>query len=91
VSRKSCIYFVAGNHTLIKLEVNMAIVKVIEVLAESDTSWENAAQQALDEASRTIRNIRSIYIKEFQAIVRDDEIEKFRINAKISFVVDDND
>ena len=69
----------------------MAIVKVIEVLAESDTSWENAAQQALDEASRTVRNIRSIYIKEFQAIVRDDEINKFRFNAKISFVVKDDD
>lgn len=68
----------------------MAIVKVIEVLAESDTSWENAAQQALDEASRTVRNIRSIYVKEFQAVVRDDEIDKFRINAKISFVVDDD-
>lgn len=69
----------------------MAIVKVIEVLAESDTSWENAAQQALDEASRTVRNIRSIYVKEFQAIVRDDKIDKFRINAKISFVVDEED
>ena len=68
----------------------MAIVKVIEVLAESDTSWENAAQQALDEASRTVRNIRSIYVKEFQAIVRDDKIDKFRINAKVSFVVDDD-
>ena len=68
----------------------MAIVKVIEVLAESDTSWENAAQQALDEASRTVRNIRSIYVKEFHAIVRDDKIDKFRINAKVSFVVDDD-
>ena len=69
----------------------MAIVKVIEVLAESDTSWEDAAQEALDEASRTVRNIRSIYVKEFQAIVRDGKIDKFRINAKISFVVKDND
>ena len=69
----------------------MAIVKVIEVLAESSTSWENAAQVALDEASKTVRNIRSIYVKEFQAIVKDDEIDKFRINAKVSFVVDPED
>jgi len=67
----------------------MAIVKVIEVLAESDTSWENAAQVALDEASMTVHNIRSIYVKEFQAIVKDNKIDKFRINAKISFIVDD--
>ena len=69
----------------------MAIVKVIEVLAESSTSWENAAQVALDEASKTVRNIRSIYVKEFQAIVKDDEIDKFRINAKVSFIVDPED
>jgi flavin-binding protein dodecin len=69
----------------------MAIVKVIEVLAESDTSWENAAQVALDEASKTVHDIRSIYVKEFQAIVKDNEIDKFRLNAKISFVVDDKE
>ena len=66
----------------------MAIVKVIEVLAESERSWEDAAQEALDEAQKTVRNIRSIYVKELQAIVQDDRIEKFRINAKISFVVE---
>jgi dodecin len=68
----------------------MAIVKVIEVLSESDTSWEDAAQEALDEAKRTVRHIRSIYVKELQAIVKDGEIDKFRINAKISFVVDED-
>jgi dodecin len=67
----------------------MAIVKVIEILAESDTSWEDAAQRALDEASMTVRNIRSIYIKEMQAIVKDNKIDKFRIDAKISFLFDD--
>jgi flavin-binding protein dodecin len=66
----------------------MAIVKVIEVLAESDTGWEDATQQALTHAKKTIKNIRSIYVKEFQAIVSDDEIDKYRVNAKISFVVD---
>ncbi|MFN2107354.1 MAG: dodecin family protein [Candidatus Promineifilaceae bacterium] len=69
----------------------MAIVKVIEVLAESDNSWEDATKRAVKEAGKTVRNIRSVYIKDFQAIVRDDEIDKFRINAKISFVVDDDD
>jgi dodecin len=42
------------------------LVKVIEVLAQSDKSWEDAAQQAVGEASNTLRNIRSIYIKEFE-------------------------
>lgn len=63
----------------------MAIVKVIEVLAESDKSWEDATQQALNEASRSVRNIKSIYVKEFQAIVENDNITNYRVNAKVSF------
>lgn len=64
----------------------MSIVKVIEVLAESDKGWEDAAEQALNDASKSVRNIKSIYIKEFQAIVENDKIASYRINAKISFV-----
>jgi flavin-binding protein dodecin len=67
----------------------MAVVKVIEVLAQSEKSWEDAAQQALKVASKTIRNIQSIYVEGFQAIVEDNEIVNYRINAKISFVVEE--
>lgn len=63
----------------------MAILKVIEVLAESDKSWEAAASEAVREASKTLKNIRSVYIKEFQATVEDDKISSYRVNAKISF------
>jgi flavin-binding protein dodecin len=61
------------------------IVKVIEVLAQSERSWEDAAKNALDEAKKTLRNIRSIYVKDFEAKVENDAITEFRINAKISF------
>jgi len=66
----------------------MAIVKVIEVLAESDVSWEDAAQSAVTDAGKTVHNIQSIYIEHIQAIVENKKIVKYRINAKISFVVD---
>lgn len=66
----------------------MAVLKVIEVLAESPTSWEDAASEAVKEASRTVRGIRSIYVENFQATVSDGRIDKFRINAKITFAVD---
>ena len=65
----------------------MSVVKVIEVLAQSDESWEAAAQKALTEASKSVRNIQSLYIKEFQAIVENNQISKYRVNAKISFKV----
>lgn len=67
----------------------MAIVKVIEVLAQSNESWEDATQVALTEAAKTVKNIKSIYIKEFQAIVENNQISVYRVNAKISFEVED--
>lgn len=65
----------------------MAVAKVIEIMAESNKSWEDAAQQALNEAAKTVDNIRSIYIKDQQAIVEGNQITKFRVNAKVTFVV----
>jgi hypothetical protein len=66
----------------------MAIVKVIEVLAESDKGWEDAAKEAVKQASKSVKNIKSVYIKEMQAIVEDNNIVNYRLNAKISFVVE---
>jgi flavin-binding protein dodecin len=61
------------------------LVKVVEVLAQSDKSWQDAAQTAVTEASKTLRHIRSIYIKEIEACVEDGKITQYRLNAKISF------
>ncbi len=69
--------------------INMSkVVKVIEVLAQSDKSWEDAAQKAVTEASKSVRNIKSIYIKDKSAKVKDNKIVKYRITAKISFLID---
>ncbi len=61
------------------------VVKVIELLGQSEQSWEDAAQGVVEEASKTLRNIRSVYIKEFQAAVENNRITQFRINAKVTF------
>jgi len=47
----------------------MAVVKVIEILAESNKSWEDATKEAVAEAIKTVRNIQSVYVKNLQAIV----------------------
>jgi flavin-binding protein dodecin len=65
----------------------MSVVKVIEVLAESGKSWEDAAHQAVAEAAKSVRNIKSIYVQEMMAKVENDKIVTYRVNAKISFVV----
>ncbi|MFW5838686.1 MAG: dodecin family protein [Bacillota bacterium] len=67
----------------------MAIVKVIEVIAESPISWEEATQEAIKQASKSVNNIQSIYIKEFKASVAGDKVNKYLVNAKISFIVED--
>ena len=66
----------------------MSVVKVIEILAQSDKSWEDAAQNAVTAASKSVRNIKSLYIEGMQAIVKDDRIVEYRVNTKISFVVE---
>ena len=66
----------------------MSMLKVIEVLAESDKSWEDAAQVAVDTAGESVRNVRSIYIKNHEAAVKNGKINKYRINGKISFELD---
>jgi flavin-binding protein dodecin len=63
-------------------------LKVIEVLAESEKGWEDAAERAVEKAGRTLTNIRSIFIKNFEAKVEKNKIVRYRINAKISFVLE---
>jgi flavin-binding protein dodecin len=67
----------------------MSTIKVIEVLAQSDKGWEDAAEAALKAAQRTVRNVQSIYIKEMTANVEDGKIATYRINAKISFALEE--
>lgn len=68
-----------------------AVVKVIEVLAQSEQGWDDAARRAVEQASHSVRNIRSLYIKDMQAVVRDGRIAQYRITAKLSFVLDGSD
>lgn len=67
----------------------MSLVKVIEVIAESDKGWEDAAQNAVREASKTVRNVLHLYVENLQAIVGKNKIVKYRVNCKISFLVED--
>lgn len=65
----------------------MAIMKVIEVLANSTESWEDAAQNAVTEASKSLKDIKSVYVQNFNAVVEDGKITEYRVNAKITFKV----
>ena len=65
----------------------MSIAKVIEVIAEGD-SVEDAIESAVADASETVRGIKHVYVEGVQAIVEDNEVVKYRVNAKLTFVVE---
>jgi dodecin len=66
----------------------MKILKVIEVLSSSEKGWEDAAQNAVKQASKSVRGIKSINIQNMSAQVNGKKIVEYRINAKISFEID---
>jgi len=65
----------------------MSVLKVIEVMANSDKSWEDATKKAVSHASKSVKNIRSVYVQDQSASVKDGEITEFRVNVKITFEV----
>ena len=65
----------------------MAVLKVIEILANSDKSWEDAARQAVKHASETVKNIKSVYVKDQSATIKNNEIAQFRVTLKVTFEV----
>lgn len=65
----------------------MAILKVIEVLSNSKDSWEDATNKAVKEASKTVKDIRSVYVQEQSCTVKDGAVDEYRVNVKITFAV----
>ncbi len=65
----------------------MSVLKVIEVMANSNESWEDATKNAVAHASKSVNNIRSVYVNEQSATVKDGKIDDYRVNVKITFEV----
>lgn len=65
----------------------MAVMKVIEVLSSSTKSWEDATQNAVTQASKSVKNIRSVYVAEQSAVVNGDEVTEYRVNLRLTFEV----
>lgn len=66
----------------------MPVVKVLEIMAESPKSWEDAVQEAVRETAKTVRGIQNVWVQDFKAIIKGDSIVAYRVNCKISFVVE---
>jgi flavin-binding protein dodecin len=67
----------------------MSIVKMVELSCQSPDSWEDATRQAVERAAQTLRNIRSVWVKEFEAVVENEQVTQFRVVLKIAFQLDE--
>ena len=67
----------------------MAVAKVSEINATSTKSFEDAMQQGLARAAKTLRNIRGAWIKEQQVLVSKGKITEYQVNMMVTFVIDD--
>ena len=66
----------------------MAVLKVIEVMANSSKSWEDAVRNAVKTTAQTVKNIRSVYVKEQTVNVEGNQLSDFRVIVKITFEVE---
>jgi flavin-binding protein dodecin len=67
----------------------MSVAKVTELSATSKTSFEDAIQQGLARAHKTIRNIKSLWIKEQHARINDGKISEYQVNMLVTFMLED--
>lgn len=66
----------------------MTVAKVIEINSESEKSFEDAIQQGIVKAGKTVKNIQSAWVKEQKVTVKDGKIGKYRVDLKVTFVLD---
>ena len=64
------------------------VLKVIELMAGSEKSWEDATKNAIEKASKSVKNIKSAWVKDQSVVVKDDKVVEYRVNVKISFGVE---
>jgi flavin-binding protein dodecin len=69
----------------------MATLKIIELMGSSPNSWQEAAGNALTEATKTVKNITGLELLNTNAKVKDGKIIEYRAQVKIAFIVDDNE
>jgi flavin-binding protein dodecin len=68
----------------------MSVLKVIEVLGNSKVSFEDAVSNVIKEASKTVKNIKSVYIQDSQVTVENNKINEYRVTTKVCFGIMDD-
>ena len=70
----------------------MSVLKVIEILGNSTESFEDAVNNIVAEVSKTVKDIKSVYIQDMQVTIKNNQIDQYRVNAKVCFgILEDTD
>ncbi|MFD2914569.1 dodecin domain-containing protein [Lacinutrix sp. WUR7] len=67
----------------------MSVLKVIEVLGNSTVSFDDAVKNVVAEVSKTVKNIKSVYVKDMEAKVTNNQVVQYRVTTKVSFAIMD--
>jgi flavin-binding protein dodecin len=65
----------------------MSVLKVIELMSSSGASWEDASKKAIEKASKTVKNIKSVWVKDQSISVKDGSVSEFRVTLKVTFEI----
>ncbi len=65
------------------------VIKVVEIIGSSDKSWEDAARNAVEDASKSLRGVTGVDVVNFTATVKDGKIVKYKACCKLAFSVED--
>jgi len=66
----------------------LVVVKIIELVGVSEESWHDAVDNAIEEAARTVKNLRGVHVKKCTGKIKENKIIEYRATVKISFVVE---
>jgi len=66
-----------------------SVAKITEITSESTESFDHAIRTGIDRATRTLKNVRSVWVKDHEISIANNKPERFRVTMKVTFVLQD--
>jgi flavin-binding protein dodecin len=70
-------------------ERTMSVAKVTEITSESPKNFEDAIAHGIERASRTLKNIQNVWVKEQQVVIKNNKPDRYRVNMKVTFLLEE--
>lgn len=66
-----------------------SVAKITEITSESPEGFEHAVRSGIERATRTLKNVRSVWVKDHEVTIANNKPERYRVTLKVTFVLDD--